>query len=109
VWNWICPLIGLALGLFTAVQGFFAFMFRFDTRDEYEFILEFDIYVGAALAASLLLVAAPVLATGSRARRAAVVAVALAAGTVVASGLRSHHERGHRIRSGATAAAVHES
>jgi hypothetical protein len=80
-----------------------------DTGDEYEYVLEFDVYVGAALTISLLLVAAPVLATGSNRRRAAVVAVALAAGTVVACGLRSHHERGHRIRSGATAADVHES
>ena len=99
MWKNVCCGAGLVVGFLTAVPTFFAYFARIESAGELEHLVGWDVVIGGAFAAALILTAVPNLPRASLGWSAVVV---FAAGIVwlgVSTTLIRHHEEQFRVRS----------
>jgi hypothetical protein len=96
---WSLRVVAVLIAGWAGLEAFFAFMFRFDSSDEFEMLKQADVEIGGLLALSVVLFFVP-----GRIKKPVqcvfILGVAALVWLFVSWNLLAHHEWVHRIRSG---------
>ena len=96
---WTLRVVAVLVAAWASYWAFFAFMFRFDSSDEFEMIKQADVEYGGLLALAVVLFFVP-----GRIKKPVqcvlIVGVAAIVWLFVSWNLLAHHEWVHRVRSG---------
>ncbi len=96
---WSLRIVAVLIAAWASQWAFYAYMFRFDTADEFEMVKQFDVEYGGILALAVVLFFVP-----ERIKKPieclVILCVAALVWLLVSWNLLAHHEWVHRVRSG---------